>query len=309
MRDDLRPRLIYLASIGRSGTTLLERLLDAHDDISSMGELHLWPHEIRATGRTLPCGCGRAMTTCEHWEAVRRHADPLAAPAPRLDAFREHHTGGRTLRIRRMPDFLTKGATRDPERIDRYGANTEQVVRAFLTQERQEGRDPIWAVDSSKDPYRLAWLVASERFDLRVLHVVRDPRGFVASEHSNHPTSGAALLRLAARKGAAWSVQNALSARLGAQLGPSRYLLVRYEDLAQHPAATLERIGGMLDLRLGPELIERFGHHRSHAIGGNPMRHRDGPIALDERWRADLPVAAQRVALLAAGVNRRAFGY
>src|SRR5436190_1536245 len=161
-----RVRLVYVASIGRSGSTLLELLLGAHEDIATVGELHLWPHELRPGGRHLPCGCGLPIEACPFWLEMARRVDPLGSPPPRLDAFREEHTGGRTLRLGRLLDFLVRPRPEVDREVATYADNTERTLRAFadLTEETT-GRRPDWLVDASKDPYRLAWLVRSGRFD------------------------------------------------------------------------------------------------------------------------------------------------
>ncbi len=292
----MRPQLVYVASIGRSGSTLLELLLGAHPEIATLGELHLWPHEIAAGTSRLPCGCGSPLDACPFWAEMRRRVDPLAAPPPRLDAFREQMDYGRAFRLERMGDFWWNGS-RSSADIDTYAANTYRVVEAFADVAAEEtGHRPRLLVDASKDPYRLNWLARSGRFDLTILHLVRDPRGFVHSERKNvGDVRGRALLRLAARKSVGWRLHSALVRRTAALLPSDRYRLVRYEDLATEPARVIGEIQTLLGVAPDPTVITAFREHRYHAVGGNPMRHRAGGIALDERWRTELPTSAQHL--------------
>jgi hypothetical protein len=288
------PHLVYVASIGRSGSTLLELLLGAHPDIATIGELHLWPHEIRDGGRR-PCGCGRPLGDCAFWLEMRRRADPLAAPPPQLDHFREAHTHGRTLRPSRWRDFVRAGPPTSAMRT--YGGNTARVLEAFadLTEE-STGHRPAWVVDASKDPYRLSWLVRSGAVDVTVLHVVRDPRGFVNSERKNvDRAGGVGLIRLAARKSGAWALQNALVRRTARLLPAGRYHEVTYERLAGDAIATLAGVWDVLGCESRPDVVETFRERSFHAVGGNPMRHRPGGISLDEAWRDELPAGARWV--------------
>jgi hypothetical protein len=290
------PRLVYVASIGRSGSTLLELLLGAHPDIATIGELHLWPHEIRAGRSRLPCGCGLPLDECAFWQEMRRRVDPLEQPPPRLDHFREHLNHGRTLRPERLRDFTAVGTTTDDMRT--YAANTARVVEAFADLAADDtGRRPTWVVDASKDPYRLCWLARSGVLDLTVLHVVRDPRGFVNSERRNvEGVSGVRLAALAARKSGAWVVQHALVERATRLLPSGKALRVPYEQLATDPSATLARVWEAVGCTPCPEVVDTFRDRASHAVGGNPMRHRGEPIALDEAWRRELPAGPQRIA-------------
>lgn len=301
-----RQRLIYVASIGRSGSTLLELLLTAHPRITTTGELHLWPHELRGEHR-LPCGCGLAVHECPFWTELRRREDPLLAPPPGIDHFREAYLGGRTLRAPLLGQFRPAG--RLPDAAGVYGDNNARVFAAFadLTEELT-GRRPDWLVDASKDPYRLLWLLRSGRFDVTVLHVVRDPRGFVASEAKNDATSGAALAALAVRKAGAWALQNELVRRAAATTPGGRYLLVPYERLAADPVATMRDVWAVVGCEPEDTVVDRFRDDRFHAMGGNPMRHGSGGIRLDEAWRSALPPAVQRLTSAVAGAGRRALG-
>lgn len=299
------PKLVYVASIGRSGSTLLELLLGAHPDMATMGELHLWPHEIAHRTSHLPCGCSLSLEACPFWQEMRRREDPLRAPSPRLDAFREHLNHGRALRIRRWRDFGSRPGSSPA--IDTYGGNTQRVMEAFadLTEEATDRR-PGWLIDSSKDPYRLSWLIRSGRFDMTVLHMVRDPRGFVHSERKNvGEIDGLGLLRLAARKSMAWRLHHMLVRRSAALLAPGRYQLIRYEDLASEPGRVVAEVQARLGCSPDPSVVDTFRDRRFHAVGGNPMRHQAGGITLDERWRTELAPFAQRMTKLLTGTAGR----
>ena len=298
-----RVRLVYVASIGRSGSTLLELLLDAHPRIATTGELHLWPHELRGEHR-LPCACGLPVPDCPFWTELRRREDPLLAPAPRLDAFRESYLGGRTLRLPLLPQF--RAGARPPGEAAVYAENSARVFLAFADlAEEWTGDRPGWLVDSSKDPYRLLWLLRSGRFDVTVLHVVRDPRGFVNSERKNDGVEGAALRALAVRKAGAWAVQNELVRRAAAATPGARYLAVPYERLAGDPVGTLRDVWAAIGCEPDDTVVDRFRQRRFHAMGGNPMRHDDRGIHLDEAWRRALPADVQRLTAAVAGAGRR----
>lgn len=159
-----RPRVLYIASVGRSGSTLLELLLDAQPAIASMGELHLWPHEVSPAPREheLPCACGAAVDGCDFWRQMAKEVNPLE-PGARLDLFRERHQGGKTLRPSRLWDFRAGWNSSAPSpAMLAYGQTTAAVAIAYRTIcIRRDDAEPEWLVDSSKDPYRLAWLARS----------------------------------------------------------------------------------------------------------------------------------------------------
>lgn len=289
------PKLVYVASIGRSGSTLLELLLGAHPDVATLGELHLWPHEVASGASQLPCGCGLPLEACPFWQEMRVREDPLAAAPPRLDAFREHLNHGKALRLSRLRDFSRRRGS--SAAIDAYAANTERVLAAFdrLT-EAETGHRPGWLVDSSKDPYRLNWLIRSGRFDVTVLHLVRDPRGFVHSERKNlGDVQGLGLARLALRKALGWRLHHVLVRRSATLLPPDRYQLIHYEALASDPAGVVASVQARLGTSPDPSVVDTFRDRRFHAVGGNPMRHQSGGVRLDEQWRDELSPWAQRL--------------
>ncbi len=67
-----RPTVLYLGGLGRSGTTVLERVLGELPGVCSVGELvHLWRRGV-LDGET--CGCGRSFGSCPFWAEVGRVA-------------------------------------------------------------------------------------------------------------------------------------------------------------------------------------------------------------------------------------------
>src|SRR5215467_11381586 len=65
-------RVIYLGGLGRSGSTLLERLLGELPGVVPVGEVvHLWRRGVAENGR---CGCGAEFGACEFWTQVGKAA-------------------------------------------------------------------------------------------------------------------------------------------------------------------------------------------------------------------------------------------
>ncbi|MFP4228436.1 MAG: sulfotransferase [Salinivenus sp.] len=308
--------LVYVASIGRSGTTLFESMLGAHSQIESLGELHLWPHEIRQGGVQL-CGTGYYVQDCPFWSEMRRHVDPLAQHAPQIDHFREKHDGGRTLRPSRLSDFRPGPVDDATEAsIRQYGENNHAVFSAFQDEvERQTGTRPTWLVDASKDPYRLLWLQRSGLFNLKVFHLVKHPCGFAYSVTKDriHDASWATVLPRyyhTARQSLAWVVQNRLLSRIAERfLTPNQYRLLHYEQIATAPYDRFREACAFLDLPYEASAVTDFRSGSRFTLAGNPMRYEDRPIELDERWKDHLPSTSRRIVqLVTAGASPK-YGY
>src|SRR6266545_3862920 len=65
-------QVLYLGGLGRSGTTLLERLLGELPGAISLGEVvHLWERGVVDGER---CGCGKSFRDCAFWNEVGQAA-------------------------------------------------------------------------------------------------------------------------------------------------------------------------------------------------------------------------------------------
>jgi hypothetical protein len=288
----------------------MESMLGAHPDVATMGELHLWPHELRGGG-VRPCSCGESVLACPFWSEVQRRTQPLRPDGPGLDFFRQAHNAGRTLRPSRLRAFVAAPGPREQALLDAYARHTLAVVRAFQdVHHEQLGTRPGWVVDASKDPYRLLWLVRSGLFDVTVLHVVKNPRGFVYSV--TRPLLGgndAARLWATARQAGAWTVQNRLVSAACRLLPPEKSMLVRYEAFATDPAGTFAAMCAAIGCAYDPDAVARFREGSVHTIAGNPMRYETRPIELDERWKTALPRSSRRLAELVTASTRAHYGY
>ena len=64
--------LIYIGGYGRSGSTLLDRMLGQLDDVCAVGELrHIWE---RGLVEDQLCGCGTPFWQCPFWSLVLEEA-------------------------------------------------------------------------------------------------------------------------------------------------------------------------------------------------------------------------------------------
>lgn len=316
MTEQKKIDLIFVASIGRSGTTLLESMLGAHSDMVTTGEVQIWPHEIRQGG-VLPCGSGHFVTDDPFWLEMKCRVDPFLQPEPRIDFFREKHNAGRTLRLSRLGDFGKNDLP--PEvapQMQQYGQNNYDLFSTFLDLvEEHIGRRPTWVVDASKDAYRLLWFIRSGLFNVKVLHMVKNPRGFIYSvtkqwQRSEDPFRTQKRLYYSARQSLAWVVQNYLFSKIAENhLGPEDYMLIQYEELASDPKDTFRRVCDRVGCAFEESAVTDFRNGSPFTIAGNPMRQESRPIQLDEKWKTQLPQTSRWIAELITTGNRSRYGY
>jgi UDP-N-acetylglucosamine transferase subunit ALG13 len=285
-----RVRVLYIGGLGRSGSTLLERMLEGVGGCRSVGELaFVWTRGL--IGNNL-CGCGERFRSCPFWVQVGReafggweHLDPAEVVALQASVDRT-----RFVPLTWAP-FLSPVYRR---RLDRYAGLLSALYRAV---QRVSGEPVI--VDATKHVSHAFLLRRLPELDLRVVHLVRDSRGVAFAwtkvMRRAEVADGEALmatghpLRLAGR----WLIHNLLFHLLRAMGVPS--LLVRYETLVRHPRRELARILRHLgrspeDADLGFVGDGYVDLGSGHALAGNPMRFAQGrlPLRLDEAWRREM---------------------
>ena len=161
-------------------------------------------------------------------------------------------------------------------------------------------------VDSSKH-VSLAFALSHEAdLDLRVLHIVRDPRAvaYSWSKEVERPEAGTTdapdlMPRYSARSSSRkWLTSNLLVEALRVRQVPIER--IRYEELVAEPEATLQRAAAALALPVVPtlEVVDsRVILATSHSVAGNPMRFTTGPVLLreDDSWSTRLPSRQRRL--------------
>lgn len=304
-----RPTLIYVGGSGRSGSTLLERLLGAVPGVATLGEVVHLPARGLVEGET--CGCGEPLATCPFWGPV---GEVAFGGWDRVDGEAWRDLQLRVDRNRHLP--LLAVPTKQSFRAD-LADHVEKLERLYLAAAQVSGSPVL--VDSSKHASTAFALRHMTAVDVRFVHLVRDSRGVAYSwtkEMARPETHSQELMPTYSPVSSAgwWDAFNLMLAALRATGAPVDRL--RYEDVLADPATALRRIlqptGLPLDdgwddfltpdgARLGP----------SHSVAGNPMRFRTGTIPLrrDDAWREALPTADRRVVTALTSPFLLAYGY
>lgn len=280
-----RVRVLYIGGTGRSGSTLLDRMLGQVPGVVSAGELvHLWSRGL-AEGQL--CGCGERFGDCAFWKDVGRRAfDGWDS----LDAAEMLALQHRVDRNRFIPLMLRPGLR--PAYAEALGRYANLLARLYRAIRDVSGAEVV--VDSSKHSSTAFLLRRVPGLDLRVVHLVRDARGVAHSwsKRVRRPevVEGTEYMPMPGpvRSSAEWVAFNGLFDLLAATRVPTA--LVRYESLVCDPKRELRRVLRLADVE-GGELS--FVHEDAvelevaHTVSGNPMRFERGPVALkpDEAWR------------------------
>jgi Sulfotransferase family len=287
------PTVLYIMGCGRSGSTLLERVLGAIPGFVNAGELvGLFR---RVVGQDQRCGCGLPFSECPFWTAVGNKVFggwdlEQVAEATELE--------NSVARQRRLPQLVAPSISSRRQRaaLAEYGELHRRLYEAILA---EAGGHVL--VDASKWPAPALALRHAGGVDLRVLHLVRDVRGVayswsktaVARPHSTKDGQKVLSSHAATRTAANWLLVETEAAWLRSV--QSRMVTIRYEDFVAAPRDTLTSALFQLGLAVEPGDLNHVQGRTvslgtSHGVGGNPSRFRTGdvPLRVDDAWRSDL---------------------
>ena len=305
-----RQRILYIGGLGRSGSTLIERLLNELPDTLAVGEtIHLWERGIRDRER---CGCGQAFDLCPQWSAV---GETAFGGWDQVDLQRMIGLRWSVDRSRRLPQLFRAHRGR-PLTIDEreYLAHLRRVLLAAAV---VAGGERV-LLESSKHLSTAALLSTDPALDVRVLHLVRDPRGVAYSwtKEIERPEATGELMPTyrPSRTAARWVTDN-LGFRALGRLGVPT-VTMRYEDFLSDPEASLRRILDLLDVAQPETFTFLHGDRASlatpmHSIAGNPLRFGGDELVLrvDDAWRTKLDARSRRVVTTICRPVLRHFGY
>ena len=262
---------VIVCGVGRSGTSLLQSMLAAHSGLCLPPETHFF--------RTYVAPSRRRQTL------EKRGPEALI---PLLDHDPHYARAG-------VPSRTLLRPWLEGEREFRLDEVFRHLLEEYAVAERKHlGEDldaPLRVGD--KDPKNIEFLPALHAAypDAHVLHIVRDPRGVLAS-----------------RMKAAWSkerpwwvhsmVQNVQWRRGRAQgraLFGDRWLEIRYEDLLAEPDEVLRRVCDHLGIGFDPEMLSfsRAARRLVHASEVSWKKDTFGPLEPDhvDKWRRVLSPA------------------
>lgn len=272
----LRPPF-FIFGCGRSGTSLLSRMLDSHPGITVPHESHLYNRFYPLLPRSADLGNPRTRERLLARILATEHMR-LWTPPPAL---------GATLAAVRRPDF--------------HG-----IVEALLdTWTRSQGK-ARWG---EKTPHHTLWwrTILAGFPDLRVVHLVRDGRD-VALSFKSAPF-GPKHVYQAARH---WAHYLAAAEDACNALGPTGFLQVRYEDLLADPEGELRRICAFLGEEYHPDLLTF--HRRQQSDYPTDRRNADSlrrPLLSEntQKWRTGLTAREVRIFEAVAGDRLERYGY
>lgn len=299
--------VLFIGSVPRSGSTVISELLDEHPHMVNIGEMvHMWQRGVVDNDL---CACGQPFSDCEFWTKV---GEVAFGGWRHISGERMRTLQQRADRTRFIPALLMPRISRHMlTSIHQYGAVVARVLEAV----REVSGAPI-VVDTSKHVSTALLLRQIPQIDLRVVHLIRDPRGVAHSwskqvQRTEVTGSSTEMDRLhPGRIGLRWLWFNWAFSNMDRLGVPS--MTIRYEDFVSDPQSSLDQLfefGGvdkMAESLLGG--VEPPVLNGGHSVSGNPRRFERTPLEIraDETWRTGMqPRMRSLVALITKPMRRR----
>lgn len=300
------PTVVFLAGSGRSGSTLVERMLGQIPGFVNVGELIDLFRRVYH-GDEL-CGCGAPFSRCPFWRDVGDRAfdgwnAELVAEVASLQT--------RVARQRYIPHHLS------PRQSARFRSDLEVYRQRYaeLYQAISESAEARVIVDASKWPAQ-AMALSRSPLDLRVVQVVRDVRGVAWSMNKRdlvrpHATTGREVMYRQGIVAAAtrWTLCQAEVDAV--RLSGTPVAVLSYEDLATNARTAVAASLEALDLHVDDVDLSHLRRHEadlgaSHGLSGNPSRFTAGvtPLRIDEEWREKMPRHSQALLAMIGSPHR-----
>lgn len=301
-------RVVYFAGTGRSGTTVINNILGQLEGAFAGGELrYLW---LRGIVENRLCGCGAPFDQCPLWSAVMA---PVHAAHPDLEAGDVAARLRARLAVRHVPRMLVRRIMGRPV----VSPTPDDDVIVDLYRSLSDFLDGASIVDSSKLPPYGLLLDGRRELDVRILHIVRDPRATAFSWQRSkltHDLGNDELMpKLQLWKSSVlWALWNALTVALWGR--SDHYLRVRYEDFVANPEAVMRTIArhcGLPGAGLPFASPTTVTLAPTHSVAGNPSRHSKGEVRIrpDDEWTRTMSTRARWAVTAITAPALAFFGY
>ena len=230
----------FVVGVGRSGTTLLRMMLDAHPQLAIPPETHFINPFIQASGRIRfnPRTACRAIVHDERrrWNDFGLDPDQLLARLQAVEPF-----------------------------------NTTDALRAFYSLYAEKHEKPRWG-DKTPDYVRKMKKIQKTLPEARFIHVIRDGRDAGLSQNARIVKRGREPLppREMARR---WRKRLVKAREHVAEI--DGYIEVRYEDLISDTKGVLDRVCELIELDYDPAMLayhERASERLQEMAGALPAK-------------------------------------
>jgi hypothetical protein len=256
--------LIYIVGNGRSGSTLLSRILNNHNKLASLGELHYFDicRELKNKNKILSL-------------IAKLYLKKLKINKRSLKNVNEI----KVCRYPSLKEFLTIFDLSKPNKMKSIKDTHNFYKDNYLMfKSIKEITKKKIIVDSSKTISRLYHLNKSGLFNIKIIYLHRISRAFVNSGKKKGLSAFQSSLH--------WNIRNR-RAQIFLKKNKLSYYDIRYEDLINNTEHTLSKLfNEFLNIKLNRNII--YFSKKTDLVGGNPDVRGKIKIYKKEEWKQTL---------------------
>lgn len=295
------PLLVYIASVGHSGSTLLDIMIGSMQGIFSCGELRYLPWQLHHGMIKHPsilnqniCTCLKPFSSCPVWSKVIQ----ILSDRTLID-FSENPLGYKLCYLR--PNTFTRSFSpirsvarnlsyqilvrnRKLGRLIQRSYTTTTENNWMLLDAILEATSSEVVVDSTKDPLRYIFLSGMSKTKIIVL--IRNPYGLAWSYFKRGKDPAKTIQT--------WvkyytNIQKAIDNIAD----PNDYMTIRYEKLCGMTESVMSSIAQFVGARYDSKI--KLDTREYHLVAGNPMRY-SGEVSVraDYEWEQLLPYSERK---------------
>jgi hypothetical protein len=252
-------QLVFIVGVGRSGTTLLQSMLNAHPDVCFPPETHFFRLYIQ-NGK---------------YKKLTRHTSAIG--------LAEYFKSDNYLKRLEIDfDYLFK-RFRIYDRIP----SGEQFYQMLLSEYANMRNKKVVG---DKDPKNIEFVSDLHHFfpNASIIHIIRDPRDVILSRMKADWSKGRNILHHIF----VYKFQIQIGRQVGNQLFKERYFEVIYEQLLDDPAEILRKISNFLRIPYSANMLD-FSSSAREIVDDSELQWKKeaiGPLLKNNwgKWRNDL---------------------
>ena len=274
-------KVVFLIGSGRSGSTLIDLIVNMNPNVFGVGEISNWNRKVFDEY----CACGEIVKTCPFWSKVILTLGWSKNDFATYKNYQYQFDAPKKGSVFDINDYAKSAG------FDDYISKSNKIFRAISDQ--NENRVLF---DSSKSPQRAFNLSKSNLLDVKIIHLMRDPRGVVWSYKKSfvkdvkgglqRDMKGTSLLKAVY----SWMATNSRAfTTIKSTDVPA--LSVKYEKFCANPDHEINRI---LAFVLGEQPKSQIDLNesiktKSHTVAGNRLRMKKNIIIKpDFAWKTNL---------------------
>lgn len=287
MSSDKPVRVLYVMGAARSGSTILDTALGNNKNVESVGELIKLP--VNGWRNNEYCACGERVNSCVFWSEILQEWVKSTGISDFEEFASLQHTMAKIWRPFRefeQPDLSSSV----------FRKFTEQTLALYRVIHEISGKSLI--VDSSKSPLQAYLMSLMPGIDLRIIHLIRDPRGVAWSMNKAYKKNEAKGVQSELKPNNTWYTAinwNRINNRCNwvrKQMKSESSIIVNYEDFVSNPGKTLSRVSELVENDFS-DVAEILDDHGSlvvgHTVAGNMLRMSGNvKLKIDTEWKQNL---------------------